>query len=490
MGEEVRHNCGLCVTHSLHDAYDVLNESLQHRGREAAGICCVGDRIDVLKFIGPVKTFDARDLPKIFPGYNYHTYLGHVRYATRGRDNKILEDAHPHVIGGHVEYRGSHIIIRDCDMAIVHNGQIDTNELDGINRSELKSECDSEALLHYYREKGEKELMRKVLGSYTLAIADKTKKEVIVMRDRFGLKPGVLGLKFGKYCMASEDIAFGNNGSDEFVEDLFPGTIYYLNANGSCRKEKVLEPNLRNCFFEINYIANVRSIIDNESVRGVRRSLGEMLAEEFKLKDARYITYVPRCPETAARSYAAKTGKELIEVFYKMRGERSFQGSSLDERNKSITENLHFISSVREIISGQNLIVIDDSTIRGNNALRAIKLLKEEGGVNKMYWLNYTARIGIIGDDGVPRGCIFGVDMPPNDNFIVRHAPKIGDSDYSPGFMRNRTQEELNKALGVELLFISPDNMLRAFENVGYKRENLCTYCIGGKHPFHDIVYD
>jgi len=26
--------------------------------------------------------------------------------------------------------------------------------------------------------------------------------------------------------------------------------------------------------------------------------------------------------------------------------------------------------------------------------------------------------------------------------------------------------------------------MLRAYEKLGIPRENLCTYCIGGKHPF------
>ena len=36
MAEVVRHNCGLTVAHSLHDAYRFIH-SLQHRGREAAG---------------------------------------------------------------------------------------------------------------------------------------------------------------------------------------------------------------------------------------------------------------------------------------------------------------------------------------------------------------------------------------------------------------------------------------------------------------------
>ena len=84
MAEVVRHNCGLTVAHSLHDAYRFIH-SLQHRGREAAGIAAVGDgRIDVIKWKGGVSRFDVTDLHKIFLSPNYHTYMAHVRYATRG----------------------------------------------------------------------------------------------------------------------------------------------------------------------------------------------------------------------------------------------------------------------------------------------------------------------------------------------------------------------------------------------------------------------
>ena len=92
---KVEHNCGLCLAHSLHDVYSFI-KSLQHRGREAAGIAFIGEnRIDVLKWIGKVETFDLEDLYKIFPITEYHTFVAHVRYATRGRKDKILYDAHP-----------------------------------------------------------------------------------------------------------------------------------------------------------------------------------------------------------------------------------------------------------------------------------------------------------------------------------------------------------------------------------------------------------
>ena len=85
-----------------------------------------------------------------------------------------------------------------------------------------------------------------------------------------------------------------------------------------------------------------------------------------------------------------------------------------------------------------------------------------------MCHLNYTPPIGIRGEDGVPRGCMFGVDMGPSDDFLAR----------------DRTPEQINQELGLQIVYISPAGMLDTFESVGMPRENLCTYCIGGCHPF------
>ena len=84
-------------------------------------------------------------------------------------------------------------------------------------------------------------------GAFTLAIADKRKKDVIVMRDRTGIKPGVLGWKDGKYGVASEDIAFRKNGG-EYVEDLDPGTIYYIEPEGDIQRRSCSKSRRRTAF--------------------------------------------------------------------------------------------------------------------------------------------------------------------------------------------------------------------------------------------------
>ncbi|MFH1054255.1 MAG: hypothetical protein V1740_07590 [Candidatus Woesearchaeota archaeon] len=466
MGEFVRHNCGLVVTHTLHDTYSMI-KSLQHRGREAAGIAAIGNnRIDVIKWIGPVNTFDVVDLHKVFPCGDYHTYMAHVRYATRGRKDKILEDAHPHTIGGTINNRKNHIFISDCEAAAVHNGQVNEQYLNGFDTGLLNTGCDTEALLHLYMKVGEHEILRQIPGSYTLAIAQKGKPDVVVLRDKTGIKPGVLGWKDGKCGVASEDIAFRKNGG-EFIEDLDPGAVYFLQPDGGYHSEQVVDPMLRFCFFEWNYLADCDSVVNGVSVRRLREKLGEVLADEIQLKNIDLVTFLPRCPEPAARSYAKKTRIPFDFLFYKMRGERAFQGSTDDDREESIKDNLHLLPRNGDL-GRKRVVVLDDSTVRGNNSRRERQLLYEEANVKEAYHLNYTPPIGIVGDDGELRGCLYGVDIPPDDKFIAR----------------GRSLDEISKEMKMHMFYISLEGMLQAFEEVGIPRDNLCWHCIGGPKPF------
>ena len=271
--------------------------------------------------------------------------------------------------------------------------------------------------------------------------------------------------------MASEDIAFRKNGG-EFIEDLEPGAAYYLAPDGSFCKRKIVESRVEYCFFEWNYLADCDSIMNGISVRRLRELLGEKLVEEFLPPDVDLVTFLPRCPEVAARSYAESSGIPFVPTLYKMRGERAFQGSTQADRKVSIDQNLYtlpFIEKMpaKEYLKGKIIVSIDDSMVRGNNSRKEKELYSEAGAV-KIYHVNYTPPIGILGEDGIPRGCKFGVDMPPNDDFIAR----------------GRTVQEISKEMGMTVVYLSLEAMLKAYKELGLPQENLCTYCIGGRHPF------
>ncbi|MBN2142568.1 hypothetical protein JW711_04525 [Candidatus Woesearchaeota archaeon] len=475
----LRHNCGIVVGHTLHNTYAFL-KSLQHRGREAAGIAAISkDRIDVVKWVGPVDAINIKTLHKIFKGGEYYAFFGHVRYATRGRKDQILNDAHPHTIGGNVIDYGSHVHIRDCDAAMIHNGQVDVDMLlrAGTDLSGLKTGCDTEALLHSLNQGvlDEESLLKTMPGAFMLAYARKHDDKVIVLRDRLGMKPGAIGWKDGSYVVASEDVAFLKNGA-EFEKELRPGTAYYLFTDGSYRSKKVAESAaLQHCFFEWNYLANKHTTMGDVLVKRLRENLGRELAKEFMPKDASLITFLPESPEDAAKAYAEEAGVQFRNTLYKMRAERSFQGSTANQRKESIARNLFIRPVIIPDLKGATLVVIDDSIVRGNNAKHAIRMLAD-AGVKKVYFLSYTPKIGIIGEDGEPRGCMWGVDMPPTDTFLAR-----GRDNKE---MTAELKPEKHPEFELEVRYLSREGMMRAYESLGIRREGLCTHCIGGKRPF------
>ena len=473
--------CGLAIGPSLHDVYRYM-KSLKHRGREASGIVGVGyDSIDVLKWAGPVEMFDLEDLQKILSRKGHHTFMGHVRYATRGRKEDILDEAHPHVIGGVVDHRGDHIIIENCDVAGVHNGQFDGGFFDEGIEAKVRTGCDTEAALHLYQAIGERGMMERIPGSYTMAIADKRKKDVIIMRGSAAITPGVVGMKDGSHCFASESNAFDENGA-KFLEDMYPGSIYYLNSEGGIERVEVVDADINHCFFQWNYLGSIDSRLDSRSVRTIREELGNALARELPpelihSEGVDLVTFLPRCPEVAARRYARVTETPFEPVFYKKRGDRSFMHSTARERAQSIRTNLEILpQSRREYdLRGKRVVVIDDSVVRGTNLKQARDLLRRAGADPIL--LSYTPPIGIIGESGERHGCTYGVDMSPNEAFITR------TRDGS----RNRTPKEINNVAGMPIHYLSYTGMVEAFQRQGIPGSNLCTHCIGGPKPF-DVV--
>lgn len=473
MGELIEHNCLLAVAHNLHDAY-AMASALEHRGKDSTGLFAQGNEgIDVLKWKGSVTDFGNKALQRIFPAEKYHTFGIHGRYRTRGSRDIDLKESHPHVIGGVVEDRGNHIFIRGCEKALIHNGQIEEKYLMGVEKNKLQTNCDSEALLHHYNQFGIEALLTNVPGGYVLAIADINNNGTILCRDRSGLKPGIYGTKDGFDCFASESVALREIHAS-LKGDLNPGSVYYLRPNGKLSEpRRVVSPNKKHCIFEFQYVAHPISLIERLNVVVIRQDLGEKLAEEFHPGDAEFVTYNPESPRDAAQKYAEKLGLPLIECFYKIKDNRSFQAHTQKAREDSIGANLHLIQHAVPLIRGKVGEVVDDSFVRGTVVKRSKQLLYEYAKVKRADFLSYTPPIGIIGMDGVPRGCDFGgIDMPSQEN------------EHHKFLARNNNIDEISSIVGAKVYFLSMRGLREVYEKRGMPFDNLCTYCIGGEHPF------
>ncbi|MFT4308362.1 MAG: hypothetical protein ACMXYM_03250 [Candidatus Woesearchaeota archaeon] len=478
---DVGHNCSICVTRTFEDTVGFL-EKLAHRGPEATGIGALrtDGLIDIVKWIGSTDAFKDLSLRRFFTG-EYTFFFGHGRYATKGGVDSLTE-AHPIAIGGGEIRYPSFSVRKGARAAIVTNGQVPDL---GI-REGLETRVDSEQLLHYYHEHGPRATMNDVALAYTAVFVDTKHGGVRVMRDRTGINPGVLGDRFDKAVVASEDIAIRRNDAS-VVENLVPGAIYTLRADGSIDKEHVLPMTPRRCFFEWMYKAHPDSILDDRPVRSLREHIGRELAREYA-PAVDVITYLPESPWMAARMYADERGmlRALKHVFTKRTDERSFLEPDQESRDASIKKSLSLFPEYRadggRELEGATVLLIDDSIVRGTNSRRALHMLRTRTGVKNVYLASCTAPLGIIGMDGVARGCEYGVNIPPEAEFLAR--------DPSG---RNRSPEEVAEILGYdEVHYLTIKGMHRAYHNAGIepvgalkgtKPSTLCTFCIGGPRP-------
>ena len=218
--------------------------ALQHRGQESAGIAVnMPDRkIAYYKNMGLVNEVFSEEELSLLPDSDIA--IGHVRYSTCGSSNVV--NAQPVVFYG-----------RYGRMAIAHNGNI-------VNAAAIKnwlidrghifqSSVDSEvvaALINYYTtssvENGVQKACMDFVGAF--AIVCMADNKLIAVRDRYGLKPLVMGKKDGAVLFASESCALDAVDA-EFVRDVEPGEMITVTPDGKIKSQKIMVPDSHPCIF-------------------------------------------------------------------------------------------------------------------------------------------------------------------------------------------------------------------------------------------------
>jgi amidophosphoribosyltransferase len=421
-------------------------QALQHRGQESSGIavnngsCVLAD-----KGMGLVTDYFNRDRLQKLAGYSG---IGHVRYSTTGSSR--LENGQPFI----VSYKNGTI-------AIAHNGNL-------VNYKELKkeletdgriftSDSDTEVIAHLlvkYLLKNDivtaiKDTMRKLVGSYSLAILIDGK--VIGVRDPLGLKPLCIGRIENGLVIASESVAIDTlNG--ELIRDVAPGEMVILDEKiESYRLYKA--KNHAHCMFEYVYFARPDSIMDGKLVYNIRHKIGEILAKECPTK-ADIVSPVPDSGITSAIGYSNTSNVHYAECLIKNRYVgRTFIMPGQDLRETAVRLKLNIVKSN---IQGKNVILIDDSIVRGTTSRRIIDLIRK-GGAKQVH-----ARIG---SPPIISPCYLGIDMATREELIAAH----------------KTTKGVEFMIGADsLYYISLDGLVNA---IGINKEDLCTGCLTGVYP-------
>lgn len=451
MGVEIKEKCGIFGVYGKgFEAARLVHPglwALQHRGQESSGIASSdGKQIFVHKGLGLVAhVFSEEDLQKL-KGY---LAIGHNRYSTSGSSTK--KHAQPVIEK-----------TKDGLIALAHNGNLPTTKKlekflrekkipkNGANDSEMMAK-----VIAFYKSDGLslEEAIKKsyplFTGVFCLLVMDE--KKIIAVRDSFGIRPLVLGKLNGGFIVASETCALDIVGA-KFLREIKPGEMIVL-SNGGLRSYQIEKGSQKLDIFEFVYFARPDSIMMDKSVDQVRQDLGVQLAKEFKVK-ADIVVPIPDSGIPAALGFSRQSGIPFYPGLIKNRYiHRTFIMPEQHTRNQGVKLKLN---PMEHVLKGKNVILIDDSVVRGTTSKQIIEMMKS-AGAKKVYFL--------ISSPPYRFPDFYGVDTPRQKDLIAAR----------------KSIKEIEKEIGVDgLYYLSYQGLLKA---VGIAEDLLCTSCFTGKYP-------
>jgi len=423
--------------------------ALQHRGQESAGIAVARDNNIVdHKGMGLVHdVFDVDHLEHLEGG----SAIGHVRYSTTG--SSVLVNAQPFVVHH-----------RKRSYAIAHNGNI-------VNAHTLKRKLeetgsifqttmDSEIFLHCFVkslklgfEGALVETVNQLKGAYSFVMLT-NKGEVVGIKDPNGFRPLCLGNLNGHYILASESCAL-DLVQAEFIRELDPGEIVIISEEGIKSIQTQAAAIRSFCIFEFIYFARPDSTFYGQNVYQTRKAHGRRLAEESPA-EANLVMPFPDSGTYAALGYSESSGLpfEMAMIRNHYVG-RTFIQPTQSMRDFGVRVKLN---PVKQLLRGKDIIIIEDSIIRGTTVKTRVKSLRELG-VNRIHM-----RVS-----GPPHRfpCHYGIDFSTRGELIAA----------------DKSEQELGDFLGLDSLsYLSLDGLLES-TGIENPRNNFCKACFDGCYP-------
>lgn len=367
--------------------------ALQHRGQESAGIAInTGGKIEYYKDMGLVSDVLKDDVINKLAG---GIAIGHVRYSTAGGSYK--ENAQPLVI----RYKNG-------SLALAHNGNlVNADSMREILEDSgviFQTTTDTEVVANMIARnangdllKSIKNVMEIIKGAFAFVVM--TEKELIGVRDHFGLRPLCIGKRNDGYLLASESCAISAMGG-EFIRDVEPGEMVIINEDGieSIKSTKYAQKKL--CIFEYVYFARPDSNIDGINVYNARYNAGRFLAKEAPVK-ADLVFAVPDSGTPAAIGYSQELGIPFGLGLIKNRyAKRTFIEPKQELREQGVKTKL---SVLKELVEGKVVVLVDDSIVRGTTTRQIVKMIKEAGAKEVHVRISCAP---------VTHSCFFGIDTP------------------------------------------------------------------------------
>ncbi|MGH7660463.1 MAG: amidophosphoribosyltransferase, partial [Vulcanimicrobiaceae bacterium] len=374
--------------------------ALQHRGQESAGIAVSdGGRIVSHVSMGLVGAiFDEDKLQKL-SGY---LAVGHTRYSTTG--SSVVVNAQPLLENTTIG-----------EFVFAHNGNLTNHDQIRAGLSPdltLVASSDSEVLSKAIvdvekptMDERIADVMTRADGAYSCVVA--TEREMYGFRDPWGIRPLCIGrFEDGGYIIASESCALATVGA-QLIREIEPGEIVRVDDDGiHSRHTKRTEPEAL-CMFEYIYFARPDSKLNDRSIYKARHEMGKQLAREYPV-EADVVMAVPDSAIPGGIGFATEAGLPYVEGLIKNRYiGRTFIAPDQAMRSQGVA--LKF-NPILENLSGQRVVVVDDSIVRGTTTPRIVKLLRDAGA--REVHVRVTS-------PPILNPCYLGIDMATHKELIA-----------------------------------------------------------------------
>ena len=452
---------------------------LQNRGQLAAGISRYSEDdarlLDTYKDVGSVSDVFHLTLPdsskyrEIIDRYAGRAAIGHVRYATCGKDDPSYAQPFHRKHGRPWKtfafcFNGNIANYREVRTGILEKGY------------HLVVESDSELLMHHlaYGLKSDvkpdfvsvfRQIAEAVDGAYSMAFLNGD-GDMILARDPFGFRPLCYSIKGKLFAAASESLALSNRGFTD-IHEVEPGELIHVRPEGVTRQRFAESKRRAWCFFEHVYFANVASNLNGSSVYQARTRLGEALAdaETEQIGPDCIAVPVPDTAKAACDALAYRLGIPSREGLIRNRyvGRTFIEGQNRQERVR------RKYTALPEVLRGKRVFLVEDSIVRSTTLRAIVRMLRDKGGAREVH-----VRVAC---PPIMAPCAYGIDMSTvSELFAPRHLdePRVhahpehelarATADLGTDSLRYLTVEALTEALGTP-------------------QSELCIGCLIGKYP-------
>ena len=456
--DDLIEKCGVFGVYGHEDAATLTMlglHALQHRGQEAAGIISYdadSGEFYARRALGLVdKVFDTQERLDQLKG---KLAIGHNRYSTTGELQ--VRNVQPLfaelAFGGFgIGHNGNLTNAESLRHSLVQNGAI------------FQSTTDTEAIIQLMAGSARRNVRGKLIdalnrveGAYSLVAA--AEDQLIGVRDPHGIRPLVLGRLDGGYVLSSETCGLDIIGA-EFERDIKPGEMITISDKGCVSEQIFTQTPQRFCSFEYVYFARPDSQMEEKSVYQVRKAIGAELAKETPCESADLVVPVPDSGTPSAIGYAEAAGISFeLGIIRNHYVGRTFIQPTQAVRHLGVKLKHN---ANKAFIEGKNVVLIDDSIVRGTTSAKIVQMIREAG----------AAEVHMrISSPPTKHCCHYGINTPRSEELLAH----------------NYSVDEIAEKLGVDsLAYVSVAGLYRAIGESTRDSESpqYCDACFTGDYP-------